>query len=336
MNNFNSCYLCCRNTILNPGQCGHNVCDDCLHTHSNTCLQCGLKINFMQLIDDHHQQCPIHKCKLIKVQTQQCKLSYPNCSSNRSSTVDSESTTHSNVNNFENNTCDIYSEKGNNQNKNKTNIKQFICAFHNQEIYVKHNGKNKFYCQGCNVKPEYVTKYTVDSLIEDLCNLKDYLKKYQYDIGFNIDGLLNLDVIKSKTILVLNSKIEQARLKYDSFIPYTDGKGPISRLNLRRLKGEKISKMFSKNKLSTYVIDESKINKYVNDLCKEYEVNPKSKDIDSQIAISIYKCVTNDWQDEIKQLIDTSDVSSKISLGKFKMRIKKLLLNEGERDKIYE
>lgn len=46
--------------------------------------------------------------------------------------------------------------------------------------------------------------------------------------------------------------------------------------------------------------------------------------------------MTNDWQDEIKQLIDTSDVSSKISLGKFKMRIKKLLLNEGERDKIYE
>jgi hypothetical protein len=50
----------------------------------------------------------------------------------------------------------------------------------------------------------------------------------------------------------------------------------------------------------------------------------------------MYKCLTSDWQNEVKQLIDTSDVSSKISLGKFKMRIKKLLLNEGERVKINE
>jgi len=54
--------------------------------------------------------------------------------------------------------------------------------------------------------------------------------------------------------MVLNTKIEQARIKYNSFIPYTDGKGPILRLNLRRLKKDKIIRMFNAK-------DDSKINK---------------------------------------------------------------------------
>jgi len=40
--------------------------------------------------------------------------------------------------------------------------------------------------------------------------------------------------------MVLNLKIEEARKENDLFIPYTDGKGPISRLNLRRLKKDRI------------------------------------------------------------------------------------------------
>jgi len=39
--------------------------------------------------------------------------------------------------------------------------------------------------------------------------------------------------------MVLNLKIEQAREDNDLFIPYTDGKGPISRLNLRRVKQDR-------------------------------------------------------------------------------------------------
>jgi len=62
--------------------------------------------------------------------------------------------------------------------------------------------------------------------------------------------------------MVLNIKIEKIRENYDIFIPYTDGKGPITRDNLRRLKIERIKKMFGKK------CEESKVNKYINDLCK--------------------------------------------------------------------
>lgn len=44
-----------------------------------------------------------------------------------------------------------------NNNKTISRSQQFLCAFHNKEISVKHTSKNKFYCVDCNVKSEYVT-----------------------------------------------------------------------------------------------------------------------------------------------------------------------------------
>jgi hypothetical protein len=54
-------------------------------------------------------------------------------------------------------------------------------------------------------------------------------------------------------------------------------------------------------------------------------VNPKAREIDSNTSMSILKCVTKDWKSELNQLIDTTCVSSKISLGNLKIQIKKLL-----------
>lgn len=47
---------------------------------------------------------------------------------------------------------------------------------------------------------------------------------------------MKLNQIFSKTVMVLNLKIEKASADNDLFIPSTDGKGPISKLNLRRIK----------------------------------------------------------------------------------------------------
>jgi len=63
--------------------------------------------------------------------------------------------------------------------------------------------------------------------------------------------------------MVLNMKIDQARKRYDCFVPYTDGKGPITRLNLRRLKPARVVRQFGES-----TPDAGKVNKYINDLCK--------------------------------------------------------------------
>jgi len=81
------------------------------------------------------------------------------------------------------------------------------------------------------------------------------------DIDFDLDSLINLKIIYSKTILVLNAKIEYKRYELNYFIPFTDGNGPINRYNLRRWKYNKVRNTFGYNEP-----DINKINKYINEL----------------------------------------------------------------------
>lgn len=72
-------------------------------------------------------------------------------------------------------------------------------------------------------------------LAEDLNQLNQYVKDNNIKIDFDLRNIMRLKEIFSKTIMVLNRKIDESRDKYELYIPYTDGKGPMSDLNLRRL-----------------------------------------------------------------------------------------------------
>jgi len=85
------------------------------------------------------------------------------CNSHRS-TIESESvsTTHTlksiqQKSNLKNVDSIMAGDDFVNNNKTISRSQQFLCAFHNKEISVKHTSKNKFYCEDCNVKSEYVT-----------------------------------------------------------------------------------------------------------------------------------------------------------------------------------
>lgn len=52
--------------------------------------------------------------------------------------------------------------------------------------------------------------------------------------------MFKLPKIYSKTILVFNNKLKEARGDQDMYIPSTDGKGPITRLNIQRWTKEKL------------------------------------------------------------------------------------------------
>jgi len=56
--------------------------------------------------------------------------------------------------------------------------------------------------------------------------------------------------------MVLNLKIEQANNDHNLSIPYLDGKGPISHMNLRRMKMNKLRKLFGSQR-----VEENKMNK---------------------------------------------------------------------------
>lgn len=116
--------------------------------------------------------------------------------------------------------------------------------------------------------------------------------------------------------MVLNLKIDQAREEHDLFIPQTDGKGPISRLNLRRLKVDRIRKLFGNLRA-----EDNKMHKYINDLCREYEIGPKSKMIDLKLANLMLKNITDNWVVIFSSLEETS-VESKINMNYFKDNVK--------------
>jgi len=87
----------------------------------------------------------------------------PKCNSHRSTVdCDSVSTTHTQKSiqqksNLKNDDSIMAGDDFVNNNKTISRSQQFLCAFHNKEISVKHTSKNKFYCVDCNVKSEYVT-----------------------------------------------------------------------------------------------------------------------------------------------------------------------------------
>jgi hypothetical protein len=88
------------------------------------------------------------------------------------------------------------------------------------------------------------------------------------------------------------------------------------------MKPEKIQRLLQSNG-----VDESKLNKYVNDLLKDNDISPKgTKEVDTGLILRMFKCVTSDWRTECDQLVKTEELSGKISLGNLKITLKKLIL----------
>jgi len=88
--------------------------------------------------------------------------------------------------------------------------------------------------------------------------------------------------------MVLNLKIEQANNDHNLSIPYLDGKGPISHMNLRRMKMNKLRKLFGSQR-----VEENKMNKYFNDVCKKFKIGRKFKSVDQSKALEILKICTD-------------------------------------------
>lgn len=72
---------------------------------------------------------------------------------------------------------------------------RFVCHFHGMDIVSKHTTKNKFYCEHCQVNPEYVHEYNYNILAEDLNYLHDYIKSEHIEIDFDLKNLLKLNQI---------------------------------------------------------------------------------------------------------------------------------------------
>lgn len=119
--------------------------------------------------------------------------------------------------------------------------------------------------------------------------------------------------------MVLNLKIDQAREEHDLFIPYTDGKGPISRLNLRRLKIDRYRKLFGNMRA-----EDNKMHKYINELCREYDIGPKSKMIDLKLVNLMLKNVTDMWS-SVYESLKTNSIDYRLEMNSFKDFVKELI-----------
>lgn len=118
--------------------------------------------------------------------------------------------------------------------------------------------------------------------------LHEYIARENIKIDFDLKKVLKLNQIYSKTVMVLNLKIEEARGNHAIFIPYTDGKGPISKFNLRRIRQDKLRKLFGSLRA-----EDNKMHKFINDLCREYKVGPKSKMLDLTVSKEMLKNCTD-------------------------------------------
>jgi hypothetical protein len=86
-------------------------------------------------------------------------------------------------------------------------------------IITKHKVNNKFYCISCQAVKNLVIKYDYEILTEDIKHLSTYVKNENIQLNFDLKNILLLEKVYSKTVMVLNCKIEEARQKFNIFIP---------------------------------------------------------------------------------------------------------------------
>lgn len=86
-------------------------------------------------------------------------------------------------------------------------------------IITKHKVNNKFYCKSCQAVKNLVIKYDYEILTEDIKHLSTYVKNENIQLNFDLKNILLLEKVYSKTVMVLNCKIEEARQKFNIFIP---------------------------------------------------------------------------------------------------------------------
>jgi len=70
--------------------------------------------------------------------------------------------------------------------------------------------------------------------------------------------------------------------------------------------------------------EENKMHKFINDLCREYQVGPKSKMLDLVIAKEMLKNCTDDWASVLDSLQSIS-VDGKVNMNTFKDNIKEII-----------
>lgn len=66
------------------------------------------------------------------------------------------------------------------------------------------------------------------------------------------------------------------------------------------------------------------MHKFINDLCREYQVGPKSKMLDLVIAKEMLKNCTDDWANVLDSLQSIS-VDGKVNMNTFKDNIKEII-----------
>lgn len=66
------------------------------------------------------------------------------------------------------------------------------------------------------------------------------------------------------------------------------------------------------------------MHKFINDLCREYQVGPKSKMLDLVIAKEMLKNCTDDWASVLDSLQSIS-VDGKVNMNTFKDNIKEII-----------
>jgi len=70
--------------------------------------------------------------------------------------------------------------------------------------------------------------------------------------------------------------------------------------------------------------EENKMHKFINELCREYQVGPKSKMLDLIIAKEMLKNCTDNWASVLESL-PLNSVDSKINMNSFKDNIKEII-----------
>lgn len=147
------------------------------------CIQCGLRIHIVELLN---QSTDVSNDSEERMMADSDKDSKKDSTS--SPTLHSHSHSHSKVQQLNLNLLspnDFASHRSHSTRSNTSlaesemsqcsvhtatsqEERRFVCHFHGQNIVSKHHTKNKFYCNSCQVNPEYVFEYNYSLLEEDL------------------------------------------------------------------------------------------------------------------------------------------------------------------------
>jgi len=88
-------------------------------------------------------------------------------------------------------------------------------------------------------------------------------------MNYNIQNLLKLQNIFSKTVLVFNNKLKELREASTQFIPCTDGLGPVADFNLLRWSRERLTSEFKIH--ANHCINLPQVLNYIEELDKVYD-----------------------------------------------------------------